>query len=147
MRKLLVFGLAMSFNAFSATVDLNCIGGTLEVSGNNDLQVKEILLQERVSLTEDSGALVIMDATSMRLISDQDLSPIDDGKLVIALHQNVDPEGQDPVGLNITRARINLSRTGGVEVLNLTQLGDINNVDILEMDIREKYFLKCENAR
>ena len=144
--KTLLLASLFSFSAFSATVDLNCIGGTVAVNGD-DISVEKILLQERISVEAEKGVIILVSADSMEVIADDELSPEDNGKTILVLAQNIDSEGKDPIGLNIIKAKIDLEKADGIEMTNLTQVGDINNVNIVEMDFREKYALKCENAQ
>ena len=135
-----------SLSAFAAPLKLECMAGSINTKGD-DVEASEIYLQESFELEESQSAVFIFDGNKTRLVLDGDLQDSDDGKKIVVLGQNIDPEGLDPVGLNIIKATLDYSQ-GSNNVLGITdftQLASIENVDFITLDYQGQTFVKCRS--
>lgn len=147
MKKTFALALAlMSLSSFAGNVDLQCLGGSLQIT-NGDVSASEIFLNETVTVGEEKSVLILVEKDNMRVVTETGLDATDDGKTLLVLSQNIDPEGTDPVGLNVTRAKLDLATDDGLVLQTMDQQGDIASVNFTKIDFAEKFFLKCVSVK
>lgn len=139
---LAALALSASFSALATPVSLSCIGGSL----NAQLSSDEIMLQTELTIGEEDSVIIVNDAAGMRVVSETEITALDDGKSIIVIGQNIDPEGENAPGLNIVTGKFDFSAAEGVVLRELTQIGDLGVINFTKVDLENGRFLKCVSA-
>jgi hypothetical protein len=138
--------LFLSLSSYAAPVDLACIVAKMNISEDgNDITSSAILFEQTLTINENDSALILIEENTARLIGGNDLQLTDDGKMLYALSQNIDPDGEDEAGLNVVTGKLDFSTPNSFVQKNLTQVGSLKNINFTLMDFENKIALKCAN--
>ena len=94
--------LFLSLSSYAAPVELNCKVATMNISEDgSDITPAAIIFEQTLTINENDSAMILIEENTARLIGENDFQMSDDGKMLFALSQNIDTEGEDEAGLNV----------------------------------------------
>jgi hypothetical protein len=138
--KFIFIAIAMlSFNAFAATVDLQCVGASL--SGSEGEQI----MNQKISVPDEEVVWLLVEKNQMRVVTLEDLSAADAGKYLIMLGQN-NESGANGTQMVVLQAKVDFNEEEGVSTQDVMLFGDINKVDFTVMHREGAYALQCRNV-
>lgn len=138
--------LFLSLSSYAASVDLNCKVATMNISEDgNDITPAAIIFDQTFTINENDSAMILIEENTARLIGENDLQLSDDGKMLYALSQNIDPDGVDEAGLNVITGKLDFSKPNGFVQKNLTQVGSLTKINFTVMDFENNIAMKCAN--
>jgi hypothetical protein len=138
--------LFLSLSSYAAPVELACKVATIKISEDgSDISADKILFEQTLTINDNDSALILIEEKSARLIGEDDVQMSDNGKLIFSLSQNIDPDGEDEVGLNVITGKLDFSNPNGFVSKSLTQVGSLNSINFTVIDFESKIAMKCGN--
>ena len=138
--------LFLSLSSYAAPVELNCKVATMNISEDgSDITPAAIIFEQTLTINENDSAMILIEENTARLMGEDDYQMSDDGKMLFALSQNIDTEGEDEAGLNVMTGKLDFSTPDGFVIKSLMQVGNLKNINFTVMDFENKIAMKCAN--